>query len=417
VRWWVIIIGILALSSLATIFALEDPGYVLIARAPWSMEMSLIVFTTLLGLGFFAFLILIYVLVRIWRIPRDVSHWRQKRQFRNARKTLNEGLIRLAEGHWVEAEANILASMRHSDAPLIANLAAACAAQAQGNTEKRDEYLADAQKAAPENRLAVGLIQAYLQRLSQQTEQALATLSELQQLAPEHKQVLRLLAQSFIDVRDWTALRDIISDLRQHESMSPEELDVLELRAHRELLTLTLPSGSSDVLERAWHAVPKRLREHPDLIAIYARHLIRQKQMPQAETVLRKTIDRQWREDLVELYGLVETDDVDSQLDHADTWLGQQGEVAILYLTLGRLARRSSSRQSASRGFFEKCLALNGPVACYLELGTLLEQTGDMEQALATYHQALTYVNQLTDNKIATTPASPTGSRKQQAIG
>ena len=64
------------------------------------------------------------------------------RSLRQSREALYQGLIKLAEGNWAEAEAQLLASMRGAEKPLISFLGAACVNQGQGNLEKRDEYLA-----------------------------------------------------------------------------------------------------------------------------------------------------------------------------------------------------------------------------------------------------------------------------------
>src|SRR5690606_23949478 len=107
------------------------------------------------------------------------------------------GLIHLTEGNHAEAETELLAGLRYSEAPLMNHLAAAFSAQEQGALEKRDEHLAAAQRAAPDNALAVGMMQAWLQHRAHQNEQALATLAQLRRAHPRHRHLLRLLAQVY----------------------------------------------------------------------------------------------------------------------------------------------------------------------------------------------------------------------------
>lgn len=387
-RFVLVVIGTLLAAILATLYALNNPGYVLIARPPWSIEMSLTVFALLWLVGTVLLYGLIYVIVRLVHIPRDVARWRQRRQARLARNALYQGLVKLAEGNWVEAEAELLASMRGTDAPVLSYLGAACVNQAQGNIEKRDEYLAAAHHAAPQRHLAIGMTQANLQYLAKQSEHALATLSELRQSAPKHKHVLKLLAQLYLELRDWTNLADIVPDLRQHAVMTPKEIDALELRAHRELLVLTLPSGSLDVLKKAWNAVPKHLRRQPALVAIYARQLIRQNEMNAAEALLRQALEQEWDDALIELYGLVRAEPATEQLETAENWLTTYADNARLLLSLGRLALYNK-QDAKARVYFEKCIALRGPVEAYRELGGLLERIGEAEKALACYRRGL----------------------------
>jgi HemY protein len=382
------VITLLFAAALITLYALDNPGYVLIAHAPWSIEMSLTLFIPLLIVVSFLFYLSLYIVVRLWRIPRDVGRWRSRRNARTARTTLIQGLTSLAEGNWVEAEAQLLAGMRHGDTPLLNYLGAAIACEGQGNREKRNEYLALAHKNAPQYNLAIGVTQAYLQHQAHQLEQSLATLNELRGDAPKHRQVLKLLAQVYLELRDWTGLIGLIPDLRQNYAMTTKEIDELELQAHRELLKLSLPSGKPGVLEKAWNALPKSLRRHPSLIGIYARQLIQQNEMAQAEAVLRTAIEDNWDQALVELYGLAPGANVAEQLEIAEGWLSAHRDDPKLLLTLARLALLNN-QDGKARGYFEKCLTLHGTAEAYRELGTLMERLGEKDKALNYYRRGL----------------------------
>lgn len=366
--------------------------------------MSLPVFVLLVLAGTAALYLAVYLVVRLVRIPQDVARWRTRRHIRQSRDALYQGLIQLAEGNWVEAQAHLLTSMRAAEMPLISYLGAACANQGQNNLEKRDEYLAAAQRSSPQYHLAVGMTQANLQYLAHQSERALATLTELRQAAPTHKHVLKLLAQIYLELRDWTNLAELVPHLRRHDVMAARETDALELRAHRELLTLTLPSGSIEPLRQAWEAVPKPLRRHPVLIAIYARQLIQQNDMNAAEAVLRSGIETEWDDTLVELYGLTTTDRAVEQLEIAESWLALYPENPKLLLALGRLAISCHQDQKA-RSYLEKSVSLSGPVDTYRELGALLERLGEKDRALACYRRGTELYAE--ENRILPPPTRP----------
>ena len=68
----IFIIVLLFTAALVAFYAMENPGYVLISRAPWSIEMTLTVFIPLLVLGFFLF----YLFVTSPSIP---GHKRNQR--------------------------------------------------------------------------------------------------------------------------------------------------------------------------------------------------------------------------------------------------------------------------------------------------------------------------------------------------
>ncbi len=383
-----LVLVILLAAAGVTYYALEDPGYVLIARAPWSVEMTLSLFLLLSLAAFLLFALLLYLIVRLVRMPRDVARWRTRRRQRLAREGLTKGLLRLAEGRWAQAEALFVASVRHSDVPLLHDLGAAWCAQLQGSSEKRDEYLAQAHKHAPQERLAVGVTQAYLQYLARQPEQALATLTELRRLDPDNRAVLRLLARLDERLRDWTALADLIPALRESQALPAQEIEALERKAHTELLRLRLPSGSLEVLQRAWNAVPKPLQRDPALIGTYARQLIQQRDMQGAEALLRRALDAHWDGTLVELYGHLETDVMTEFLAQAEGWLATHPDDARLHLTIGRLALKAGDTAKA-RAHLERCLALHGPAEAYRELGQLYEKLGDLDKAVQYYRQGL----------------------------
>ncbi|MHB8622177.1 MAG: heme biosynthesis HemY N-terminal domain-containing protein [Sulfuricaulis sp.] len=382
------IITLLFGATLITLYALKNPGYVLIAHAPWSIEMSLTLFIPLMIVASFFLYLLLFIIVRLWRVPRDVGRWRARRHAREARTALIGGLTGLAEGNFMEAEAQLLAGMRHGDTPLLNYLGAAIACEGQGNSEKRNEYLALAHKNAAQYNLAIGMTQAYLQYKARQLEQSLATLNELRQEAPKHRQVLKLLARVSLELRDWMGLINLIPDLRQSYAMTMKEIDALELQAHRELLKLSLPSGKPGVLEKAWNAVPKLLRRQPALIAIYARHLIQQDEVAQAESVLRAAIDNGWDPTLVEIYGLAHGTNPIEQLETAEGWLSSHRDDPNLLLTLARLALLNN-QVSKARSYFEKCLSLRGPADAYRELGQLMERLGEHDKALDYYRRGL----------------------------
>ncbi|MEK7260838.1 MAG: heme biosynthesis HemY N-terminal domain-containing protein, partial [Pseudomonadota bacterium] len=111
------ILVVLFAGVLVALYAVENPGYVLLARAPWSLEMPLTLFVPLMLVVFGLLALALYILVRLARIPQDVEGWRATRHTRRARAALIQGLTHLAEGHWAEAETELLAGLRHGDAP------------------------------------------------------------------------------------------------------------------------------------------------------------------------------------------------------------------------------------------------------------------------------------------------------------
>lgn len=384
----VFVITILFVATGLTLLAVENPGYVLIARAPWSVEMPLTLFGLLVLVVMALFYLLLHGLARVWRIPRDVGRWRQLRHARRVQESLAQGLLHLSEGNWVQAEKRALSDLRFNENPLLNYLAAAFAAQGQGDIEKRNEYLSLAHQHGRGHDLAIGMTQAHLHSFSRQYEQALAILTQLRANYPQHPQTLRLLAEVYRELRDWTSLANLIPELRRVKVYPPQELEALELQTSRELLTLSLPSGSMAVLEKAWRHVPDNLRRHPALVEIYARHLLKQRETVKAEVVLREAIAREWNENLVLLYGRVRMPNPAPQLETAESWLGAHGNSSALLLTLGRIANEGKLRGKA-REYLERSLALRESPEAFAELAAVLEESGQSERAREHYQRGL----------------------------
>lgn len=382
------IVVLLFASVSLTLLALNNPGYLLIARAPWTIEMPLTLFAVIVFGAILAFYMIGHLVFRLWNMPRDVARWRLLRHTRRAQEGLRDGVLQLMEGNWLKAEKRLLSDLRYSQAPLINYLAAAWAAQGQGNYEKRDEYLSMSQQSAPDHALAVGMMQAYLHYNARQYEQALAILSQLRIQEPTRPQVLKLLAEVYRALSDWTSLASLLPDLRRYKALPADDLDAVELETHRELLILSLPSGSIEVLESAWQFVPKTLRTHPALTDVYARHLINQNEMDKAETLLVAAIRKKWNDNLVYLYGRVIGSDPQRQLDAAEAWLPEHPDNPLLLLTLGRLALASGAKAKA-RAYLDRSTEHGHLPDAYAELGALLEQTGQLDDARECYRKGL----------------------------
>ncbi len=388
----IFVIVLLFVAITLALAVMHDPGYVLIARSPWTVEMPLTVFAVILALGFAGAYVLARAVIRLWNTPRDVALRRREQRVRRTREALVHGLTSLIEGNWEKAEKQLLADIGHSETSLVNYLAAAFVAQAQGKTEKRDEYLALGHQASPDHAVATGMAQAQLQIMTHQSERALATLSQLRTLEPGHPRILALLAQTYRELNDWESLANLIPEMRRKKALAPAEIDAFELEARRQLLMLALPSGASGVLKQAWNAVPQKLQHRPELVAIYAQHLIAQGAADESEVLLRTEIDQAWDEDLVQLYGRVESSDPGAQLDTAEEWLANRSDSAALLLTLGRLAGRNKLLDQA-RDYLEKSVLLRGPAEAHQELAELLDRRGEHQKALEHYRRALELCN------------------------
>lgn len=382
------VISVLLLAFVIVWLASDDPGYVLIARKPWSIEMSLTVFTVIAIVFIGAFYFVIRLFTRARNIPTDVAGWRQRRYAKQARLAFNQGLGLLAACDWPKAEAQLLAGLRYSEAPMINYVGAAIAAQGQGDLRKRDDYLAEAGKISPEDSIATGMSQAYLQHLANQQEQALATLTGLRNRAPENTAALKLLKDTYQALHDWTGIMNLLPDLKRYEALNKEEMTRLEIETYAALLTLSLPSGSLEVLQKAWKNIPENLKGNPQLLAIYAGKLIEQGEHDEAEKLLRKAIEKEWNPKLARLYGGAVSQHIGKQLENARSWLVARPKDPDLLLTLGKLSLENGDTDSA-QDYLKTSLDLRTDPETWYQLGRCFERDNKTTEAMDAYRHGL----------------------------
>lgn len=380
------VLAVLFIAIGVTLYAMDNPGYVLIARAPWSVEMPLTLFVVLEILAIVVSYAVIQVTIRLLNIPRDVARWRQLRRERRAHESLVHGVLHLLEGNFVQAEKRLITDLRYSDSAVLNYLAAAYCAHAEGDLEKRTEFLSLAHKARGSHDLAAGLLQAQLHIQGREFEQALATLTQLRIQTPAHPPMLRLLARVYRDLKDWTNLANLIPELRRRKALPAEAVDRLEVQTHRELLMLPLPAGSVRVLEKAWESVPKALRSHPALLETYAHQLLKQGERDRAEALLGDALAKQWHENLVELYGQLRSSNPAKQLATAEGFAAAHPNDAALLLALGRLAQAAGNLPKA-REYLTRATQISDRPETHAALATILEDSGDAALALKHYRR------------------------------
>jgi len=252
--WLVVLIG----AGIGAIVS-HDSGYVLLSAGLYTVEMSLALLAVLVALLFVALYFLIRLVVRTYRLPNDVRGWKQRRGSRLAQNAMTRGLLEMSEGNWRTAEKRLVRYADRSETPLLNYLAAARAAQLQGEHERRDAYIRLAHEHMPSADVAVSLTQAELQLADHQLEQALATLRHLRSVAPKHTYVLRLLRRLYEQLGDWEHLRELIPELRRRKVESADELQLLERKTYRALLEQAFLSKDKNQLGQVWISVPKSL--------------------------------------------------------------------------------------------------------------------------------------------------------------
>ena len=385
VRLFIKLLILVILVLGAVLLVRDDPGFVMLRYRGWSAQTTLAFALAALIVVMVALYYLVRLLRGLWRMPAAVQRQSRNRRYAKSRRQLNQGLIDLAEGRFEQAETHLMRMVEYSESPLVHYLAAARAAQLQGKHDARDNYLKAAHEANPDAELAIGVTQAELQLAHHQTEQALATLTHLHGIAPRHDYVTMLLARAYFELEDWTALVDILPDVRRKKLLEPKRLREMELAGYSGVLGRAATSQSS--FERAWSDMPKNLRSDPAMMRYYLDMMARQRWYSHgAEQMLLKSLDNQWDDALIEVYGRFQAKDANAQLAHAEKWLDDFGHNEHLLLALGRISMRARLWGKA-QGYFEASIGARATPAACLALAELFEQQLQQPDKAAAYYQ------------------------------
>ena len=379
---------VLVAAVVFALFAQEDPGYIIINYRDWRIETSLVLILAAALLGFFILYYLIRFVINTRRVPRLLHNWRQQRRARKARTAMTQGLMALAEGNWGKAEKQLIKHVTTSETPVLNYLNAARAAQKQGAPERRDYYLRKANEIFPKADVAIALTQAELQINQGQMEQALATLSSLQSNAPKNSNVQKLLMRLYIELHDWERLLELLPRLNRHHLIGQNEAQKLELKSYGELLKRATSDDDLNHLNTFWQRVPKHLKHHEPLLRAYILELIRLGAVSDAENLLYHSLNKQWDDSLVYLYGIIDSSDLTRQLGRAEGWVKKHENNPTLLLTVGRLCVRNNLWGKA-RQYLEASANLGIHPETYKELGNLLEHMGETEEAREYYRKGL----------------------------
>lgn len=357
----------------------DQAGYVLIAYKGFRYESTFWVFLAV-ALGLWALLFGVRLLLGLMGASgRLVNPWSRRNRQRRGQLAAQRGLLELAAGRWSRALRLLRRAAEDGQQPLVSYLAAARAASELGEYARAEQLLDQAREREPKAAVAIALTRAQLLMARGADAEAVATLAAVRERQAQNPHALRLLQQLYLRLEDWTALGELLPELRRHKLLNDAEVDALEQRARRAQLVRAAEQGLA-ALQQAWQQLPQAQRQNPASLAAYAEQLMRLGAEAEAEEALHGGLKRQFDARLVEFYGCVQGRDPARQLTAAEAWLKTQPEHPGLLLALGRLALRNQLWGKA-RDYFEHSLRLERRVETYGELARLLARLGDLERS------------------------------------
>ena len=369
-------VGLVAAAFLAPTL-LEDPGYVMIDIGQWRIEMSLLALVGGVLLAWIAFSLVSLLL----RLPgRAIRRAREVR----SRRQLEKGFLALTEGDWQQAERSLQKSLRYRGST-AGYLAAARAAQGQGDRGERDRMLALADSRFGRRHFVTGLARARLLIGEGRIEEAVPVLEELHLRKPKHTGVLRLLMESYQELGRWRDVRLLTPSLRRAGVVDRDRAeDLAALAGCREMESVP----DTDQLDRCWKELGRRFHKRRDVVLAYARRCNDMGRTGAAGQVLVRYLNQELDDELLRAYADVGEDGRAQRISKLEQWLGDQPEHGGLQLALGLLYLDDRQYEKA-RHCLEQSVRKQPGSEGYAALGRVLDHAGNLEAAAQCYRNAL----------------------------
>lgn len=387
--------------------AMEDPGYVLIARSPYEIEVSLALFVLALVLVFSGLYLGVRFLYRLFSARRDLSEWSVRRNRERAGRDMLSGYARLIEGDFEQAERELTLRVKHSDTPLLNHLGAAYAAQQQGDYVRRDAYLDAAAASGRRFRDAISLTRARLQYQAGQLDESRKTIEAMPPSLRKRPAAQRMEAEVLRSLKDFKALEQRLPKYRRGDAFSAEELADLERQTFGRMFRLEAPPAEPSELSRALSSLPEEQRHSTAVVSAYAARLAAAGRSKAAADHIRTELHHHWNSELVPVF-LALGEDPAEQIRQLKVWLERHPEDARLLYALAHLSNAEGDRETAQE-FYARAIRHGAGEEAYLELGELLERAGESAEALRCYRRGLE-VRQVRAGRWNAPPRSPQSS-------
>ncbi|MFQ3245574.1 MAG: HemY protein [Arenicella sp.] len=373
---------------------IEPGNYVKIYAGSYLIELNLLSFILLVVVSVFTLYFMIRLFRIIWKAPKSFSSWRLRSNKKRATQALGAGYLSLIKGDWRSAEKSLTTKSDSSSIPYVNYLAAAQAAQEQGRLSQRDDYLNAAFKAAPKERLAIGLIKARLHQSAGQYEQAEATLLDIQDIGHKNAQYTAMLLQIYQHTGQWGKANERLGAARKQSALPEDALDGIANQAYSSTLS------DADDVGAAWNLLPRNQRKRVDNILLYAADLIDNGDDAAAEKLIRATLKNQWSDALVRLYGTLDTGKPAKLLRIVEGWLMARPESAELNLAAGQFSLQQSDLEKAKE-YLQRAIELGQLPKAYSLLGQAYEASNNSGKALQLYRSGMINLASVNRNRLS----------------
>ncbi|MEO0972197.1 MAG: heme biosynthesis HemY N-terminal domain-containing protein [Pseudomonadota bacterium] len=390
----VLLIG-LFVGAFSAHFLLEDRGYVLIRFMGTSTEMSVPV----LVMALVAFYVALRIIAQVLGAPRRIGSAWGAREKAVAQGALTRGLAEISAGNLARGERILTRQAARGDAPVLAYLEAARAAQRQGAKARRDSWLKRANDHAPGDAPSVLITQAELEMADGDFDRALSTLRRLEAIRPRHARCLALQADIYEQQQAWGQLDELLPRLKKEKALPSAGLARLENQVTGHAIRIAAQRLDGPGLKRRWKQLGAKQKEDVSLTHRYVGALIQVGDEIEATEVIKRSMRQRWQPELLYTIGQLSDAQQRKLQPQITAWRRKrQEDPALLYAAaavgasndpLKAIARLESSLEQAPR------------LESFELYGRLLDRQGRHAEATVAFRSALSHTTEGRSNAFA----------------
>lgn len=382
---------ILGLGLFAGTLFSDQQGYVLISFANTTTEMSVTTLVIFMIATLAALFLLEFIIKRSLRATSATWNWFSIRKLKRARRYTNEGIIKLLEGDWKAAEKKVTRWANHHDMPLLCYLIASEAAQGMGDDSKREKYLVLAEQQKGHS-LAVEITKIRQMVRNQQYADAHSQLEHLKGRYPNNSIVISLLKKTYVGLKLWGALDELLPRLKKNKLISDEEYHQLFYQAQLGKMKEIGSQQGVEGLLSYWTHLPKKLKQDDSVVQLMVEQLILHNGDSEAYIILRDSIKQTPSNKLLPLITQVNLPDIHPAVVMLEGLAKKHPNNPEINSTLGQLYLREQRWMEAQHAF-EAALQQRVSISDYSYLAEALEQQNMKQAAGEVSRKALSLID------------------------
>ena len=389
-RFFIWLLTLFASAIGLAVLARFNPGNVVLFYPPYRIDLSLNFFLIVFAGSILLLLVIVNTVRATLDMPRRVEEYRARRQLRESGRALQDALKAYLEGRYGRAEKSSARASQSTEYAGLAALLAARSAQRLQQPERRDQWLAEAQKDSSLRTAQLMTTIDLLSEDSKDTDAALAALVELNANGIRHPQAMRLALKINQNARNWTEVLRLVRLLDKHGVLHP----TLSRRLRDLAYEAMLPKAAEDLesLKKLWSSIPSVDRQSPAVAVLAANAFMKAGKQQEAADIIETALSVQWDAKLLRTYRHCAAPEGSAtllaQIEHCERWMRERPNDAELSLALGVFCLKQKLWGKAQRHLEQTVLGVNDRTSlqeAHLRLAQMYDSLNQPEAAATHY--------------------------------